>query len=352
MTATNGEASRTTTTSASAAQGAPAKKSGRRIVFSGIQPSGDLHVGNYLGAIVNWVRLIEEHDCIFCIVDLHALTIPYEPALMKPRILAAAAVNIAAGLDPSRAKLFVQSHIPEHSELAWYFNTVTSMGALARMTQYKEKSEQHKENANVGLFDYPVLQAADILLYKAEIVPVGEDQVQHIELSREIARAWNRRFGDLFPEPEAHLTAAARVMGLDGKAKMSKSLGNHLSLLEEPAAIRSKLAVAVTDPARKRRTDPGNPDVCNIYTMHKGFSSPDEIALVDRECRTAGIGCLDCKKILAENMVARLAPIRERGMDLLARPSEIEGILEDGASSCRPIAEKTIGETRAMMGLR
>jgi len=272
--------------------------------------------------------------------------------VLKERILAAAAVNIAAGLDPKRATLFVQSRIPEHAELAWYFNTVTPMGALGRMTQFKEKSEQHKENANVGLFDYPVLQAADILLYKAEIVPVGEDQVQHIELAREIARAWNRRFGDLFPEPQAHLTASARVMGLDGKAKMSKSLGNHLSLLEEPDAIRAKLMVAVTDPARMRRTDPGNPDVCNIFTMHKGFSSPDEVALVDRECRVAGIGCIDCKKMLANNMIARLAPIREKGMELLARPSEIEEILADGAARCRPIADETIGETRAMMGLR
>ncbi len=324
----------------------------RRIVFSGIQPSGDLHVGNYLGAILNWIRLIDEHDCIFCIVDLHALTIPYDPPVLKQRILTAAAVNIAAGLDPKRATLFVQSRIPEHAELAWFFNTVTPMGALGRMTQFKEKSEQHKENLNVGLFDYPVLQAADILLYKAEIVPVGEDQVQHIELAREIARAWNRRFGELFPEPQAHLTASARVMGLDGKAKMSKSLGNHLSLLEEPDAIRSKLMVAVTDPARMRRTDPGNPEICNVFTMHKGFSSPDEIALVDRECRVAGIGCIDCKKTLANNMIAQLSPIREKANALLARPAEIEEILADGAARCRPLAEATIGEARAMMGLR
>lgn len=324
----------------------------RKVVFSGIQPSGDLHVGNYLGAIVNWVRLIEEHDSIFGIVDLHALTVEYEPAMMQKRILAAAAANIAAGLDPARATLFVQSHVPEHAELTWYFNTVTPMGELARMTQFKEKSEHFRQNVNVGLFDYPVLQAADILIYKAELVPVGEDQVQHIELSREIARYWNRRFGTVFPEPQALLTGSARVMGLDGKTKMSKSLGNHIGLLEEPAAIRAKLSVAVTDENRKRRTDPGNPDICNVFTMHKGFSKTDEIATIDRECRVAGIGCVDCKKILADNMIARLDPIREKSAALLARPDDLRDTLAAGAKRCRAIAERTMDEVRLAMGLR
>jgi tryptophanyl-tRNA synthetase len=326
--------------------------SAKKIVFSGIQPSGEIHVGNYLGAVVNWVRLLEQYDSIFCIVDLHALTVEYEPAQMQERILAAAAANIAAGLDPSRATLFVQSHVPEHSELAWYFNTVTPMGELGRMTQFKEKSEHFRQNVNVGLFDYPVLQAADILLYKAELVPVGEDQVQHIELSRDIARHWNKRFGEVFPEPQPLLTASARVMGIDGKTKMSKSLGNHIGLMEEPASIRSKLAVAVTDENRKRRSDPGNPDVCNIYTMHKGFSKPDEIAFVDRECRTAGIGCVDCKKILADNMIATLGPIREKSAALLARPDDVRDTLAAGAKRCHAIAETTIGEVRRAMGLR
>ncbi len=324
----------------------------RKVVFSGIQPSGDLHVGNYLGAIVNWVRLIDPYDSIFSIVDLHALTVEYDPAMMPKRILAAAAANIAAGLDPSRATLFVQSHVPEHTELAWYFNTVTPMGELGRMTQFKEKAEHFKQNVNVGLYDYPVLQAADILLYKAELVPVGEDQVQHIELARDIARHWNRRYGDVFPEPQPLLTASARVMGIDGKTKMSKSLGNHIGILEEPDAIRAKLAVAVTDENRKRRVDPGNPDVCNVYTMHKGFSKSDEIAMVDVECRRAGIGCVDCKIILADNMIATLAPIREKSASLLARPDDLRDTLAAGAARCRAIAGATIDEARRAMGLR
>lgn len=324
----------------------------KKVVFSGIQPSGEIHVGNYLGAVVNWVRLIDSYESIFSIVDQHALTVEYDASRFQDRILAAAAVNIAAGLDPERATLFVQSHVPEHTELAWYFATVTPMGELSRMTQFKEKSEHFRQNVNAGLFTYPVLQAADILLYKAELVPVGEDQVQHIELSRDIARHWNKRFGPVFPEPEALLTGAARVMGLDGKTKMSKSLGNHIGLLEEPAAIRAKLAVAVTDENRKRRSDPGNPDVCNIYTMHKGFSTPEQVEFVDRECRTAGIGCVDCKKILGDNMIATLAPIREKSATLLARPDDLRDTLAAGAKRCRGIAEKTMAEARQAMGLR
>jgi tryptophanyl-tRNA synthetase len=329
--------------------GAPGAK---KVVFSGIQPSGEIHVGNYLGAVVNWVRLIDQYQSIFSIVDQHALTVEYDPAQFQDRILAAAAANIAAGLDPTRATLFVQSHVPEHTELAWYFSTVTPMGELSRMTQFKEKSEHFRQNVNAGLFTYPVLQAADILLYKAELVPVGEDQVQHIELARAVARHWNKRYGEVFPEPEALLTGSARVMGLDGKTKMSKSLGNHIGLLEEPAAIRAKLAIAVTDENRKRRTDPGNPDVCNVYTMHRGFSTSDQLAMIDRECRTAGIGCVDCKKILADNMIATLAPVREKSAALLARPDDLRATLAAGADRCRAIAQRTMGEVRQAMGLR
>ncbi len=329
--------------------GAPGAK---KVVFSGIQPSGEIHVGNYLGAVVNWVRLIDQYESIFSIVDQHALTVEYDAARFQDRILAAAAVNIAAGLDPARATLFVQSHVPEHTELAWYFSTVTPMGELSRMTQFKEKSEHFRQNVNAGLFTYPVLQAADILLYKAQLVPVGEDQVQHIELARDVARHWNKRFGDVFPEPEALLTGAARVMGLDGKTKMSKSLGNHIGLLDEPAAIRSKLAVAVTDENRKRRSDPGNPDICNVYTMHRGFSTSEQLTMIDRECRTAGIGCVDCKKILADNMIATLAPVREKSAALLARPDDLRDTLAAGAGRCRAIAQRTMGEVRQAMGLR
>ena len=321
-------------------------------IFSGIQPSGEITIGNYLGAIRNWVTLLEEHDSIFGIVDQHALTILYDQQEMQRRIFEAAAVNIAAGLDPAKCTLFVQSHVPEHTELTWYFNTVTPMGELGRMTQFKEKSKQHQDNINVGLFDYPVLQAADILLYKADRVPVGEDQVQHIELSREIARKFNLRFGEIFPEPQAILSPTPRVLGLDGKAKMSKSMNNYIGVVEDPKSIRSKLATAVTDENRKRRTDPGNPDICNLFTLHKSFSRQEQIDMVDMECRRAGIGCVDCKKILADNMIEELTPIRERCQALQNEPDRVRDVLERGADRCKKIATETIDEVRRAMGLR
>ncbi len=330
----------------------PKLPSGRPVVFSGIQPSGEIHVGNYLGAIRNWIAMLDDHHCIFCIVDYHAVTIQYDRALMQKRILDAAIVNVAAGLDPSRCRLFVQSRVPEHTELAWVFSTVCPMGELSRMTQFKEKSKQHESNINTGLFTYPVLQAADILLYKATVVPVGEDQVQHIELCREIARHFNARFGDVFPEPRAHLTATKRIMGLDGQAKMSKSLGNQLGLLEEDAVVREKLRPAFTDPARLRKSDPGNPDICNIFSMHGGFSARDVIEEVDRECRRAGIGCFDCKMRLADSMNAVLAPIRERARRLAADPEEVLTALGEGAASSSLVARDTMDEVREAMGLR
>jgi tryptophanyl-tRNA synthetase len=230
--------------------------------------------------------------------------------------------------------------------------TVCPMGELGRMTQFKQKSDQHKENVNAGLFAYPVLQAADILLYKATKVPVGEDQLQHLELAREIARHWNVRFGEVFPEPKASLTATARVLGLDGKTKMSKSLGNTLGMLESPEEIRRKLRPAFTDPARLRRTDPGNPDICNIYTLHKGFSAADVVARVDRECRSAGIGCGECKELLAVEMERTLGPVRERAAGLQANPGRVWQILDAGAERCRSIARETMREVRERMGLR
>ena len=238
-------------------------------IFSGIQPSGEITIGNYCGAIRNWADLLDEYESIFSIVDQHAITVLYEPKEMQDRILAAASVNIAAGLDPEKCTLFTQSDVPEHTELSWYFMTVTPMGDLGRMTQFKEKAKRHRENVNVGLFGYPVLQVADILVYKADTVPVGEDQVQHIELARDVARKWNARFGDVFPEPQAKLSPTPRIMGLDGKTKMSKSMDNYISLVEEPDSIRAKLSRAMTDENRKRRNDPGNPDICNIFTLLK-----------------------------------------------------------------------------------
>jgi len=323
----------------------------RKKLFSGIQPSGEIHIGNYLGAIRNWVKLMEEYDCIYCIVDYHAITIKYDPADMHKRILNAAGDVMACGIDPERCILFVQSKVVEHTELAWIFNTVTPMGDLERMTQFKEKSKQNVKNINAGLFTYPVLQSADILLYKAEIVPVGEDQVQHIELSREVARRFNNTYGETFPEPMHIVPNVGRILGLDGRAKMSKSLNNYIGMAEDDETITRKLMPAMTDPARKRRTDPGTPEKCNIYTLHQLLSSDEEIKYVAEGCRTAGIGCIDCKKILLKNMLATIGPIREKIFELRSKPDYIKEVLEQGANRCRPAAEATMREVKSKMGL-
>jgi tryptophanyl-tRNA synthetase len=335
-----------------------APESGRSFVkpflFSGIQPSGDIHIGNYCGAIRNWVRLLENYDCVFGIVDYHAITQPYDRELMARRTMDAALTNIAAGLDPSRCRVFIQSHVPQHTELAWVFNSVTPIGDLSRMTQFKEKSQRAEAESyiNVGLFTYPVLQAADILLYKAVAVPVGEDQIQHIELAREIARKFNARFGDVFPEPAQLVPKeGARILGLDGKAKMSKSLNNYIGLLEDAKEVWTKLAPAVTDPARIRRTDPGTPEICNIYTLHKNFSPETDQQEVAQGCRTAGIGCIDCKKILHRNMMATLEPIQQRAAGLRQNPGIVEDALATGARECREIAERTMVEVRGAIGV-
>ncbi|HLG30584.1 MAG TPA: tryptophan--tRNA ligase [Candidatus Brocadiales bacterium] len=324
----------------------------KKRLFSGIQPSGDVHIGNYLGAIKNWVNLIDNYDCIFCIVDYHAITVEYDPGEMQKRITNAVAVNVAAGLNPERCIIFVQSHVPEHTELAWILNTITPMGHLERMTQFKEKSQQHESNVNAGLFNYPVLQSADILLYKAELVPIGADQVQHIELSREIARKFNMRYGNVFPEPHVILSSAPRIMGLDAKTKMSKSLNNYISLVEPPESIWKKLSVAVTDENRKRRSDPGNPDICNIFALHKHFSTQEQIEWSAKGCRTAGIGCLECKKVLSDNIVKELTPIREKAEKLLNEKDYINDVLQTGAKKCREIAAQTMAEVREKLGLR
>lgn len=323
----------------------------KKRLFSGIQPSGDVHIGNYLGAIKNWVRLIDQYECIFCIVDYHAVTIEYNPKDMQKRILNAAAVNIASGLDPNRCIVFVQSYVPEHTELAWILNTITPMGHLERMTQFKDKSKQNAENINAGLFTYPILQAADILIYKSEAVPVGEDQVQHIELAREIVRKFNTRYGETFPEPKEILSEASRIMGLDGKVKMSKSLGNYISLIETPESIGKKLSMAVTDENRKRRTDVGNPDICNLFTLHKHFSKNEQIETINVVCRTAEIGCVECKKILSNNIIEALTPIRLKYEHLVNDQDYLLNILHTGAKRCKEIAGDTMSEVKKKMGL-
>jgi tryptophanyl-tRNA synthetase len=323
-------------------------------IFSGIQPSGELHIGNYLGAVKNWVTLQRQYESFICIVDYHAITVPYEPADLRQRTRDMAISLLAAGIDPSACTLFVQSMVPEHTELAWIFNTITPLGELERQTQFKEKSAR-QESVFAGILNYPVLQAADILLYKADMVPVGEDQVQHLELSREIARKWNSRFvpdaAPFFPEPKALLTPTRRVMGLDGQAKMSKSLGNTVGLLEDPTDVWEKLRPAVTDPKRVRRTDPGTPEVCNIYHLHKAFSPAATVEHVAVQCSTAGWGCIDCKKVLFESMEVELGPIRERAIEVRARANELADILGDGAARARSIARETMREVKELMGM-
>jgi tryptophanyl-tRNA synthetase len=321
-------------------------------IFSGIQPSGELHIGNYLGAVKNWVGLQGAFESVYCIVDYHAITVAYDPAELRRRRREMAISLLAAGIDPERAILFVQSAVPEHTELAWIFNTVAPLGELERQTQYKEKA-QRQESVAVGLLTYPVLQAADILLYRADSVPVGEDQIQHLELSREIARRWNARFTpDLpfFPEPAAMLTPTRRIMGLDGQAKMSKSMGNTIGLLESPEAVWEKLRPAVTDPKRVRKTDPGTPEVCHIYHLHKAFSPPAVVEEVAANCSGARWGCIDCKKVLAGSMEAELAPIRARAEEVRALPHRVDEVLSDGAAKASAIAGETMKAVKDRMG--
>jgi tryptophanyl-tRNA synthetase len=323
-----------------------------RRVLSGIQPSGEFHVGNWLGAVRTWAAQVAEQseDLFFCVVDAHALTVDYDPAELRARIGAMATDLVACGVDPQRCTLFVQSDVHEHTELAWYLSNVTPLGDLQRMTQFKEKSEG-KEHVPAGLLTYPVLMSADILLYKATVVPVGEDQVQHLELARETARRFNHRFGETFPEPHARLSRAARIMGLDGHTKMSKSKGNAIGLFEPPTAFWDKLRGAFTDPQRLRRSDPGRPEVCNIFTMHKAISTPEQIDLTYKECTTAQRGCVDCKKILHESIERELLPLRIRRGELAAHPETVREALGDGAAKARRVAIETMREVRSKMGL-
>jgi tryptophanyl-tRNA synthetase len=323
-------------------------------IFSGIQPSGELHIGNYLGAVKNWVALQRDNECFYCVVDYHAITVPYDPADLRQRRREMALSLLAAGIDPARAVLFVQSEVPEHTELAWIFNTVTPLGDLERQTQFKEKS-QRQESVVVGLLTYPVLQAADILLYRAGAVPVGEDQLQHLELSRDVARKWNARFAaetPYFPEPQPLLTPTRRIMGLDGQAKMSKSLGNTIGLLESSESIWAKLRPAVTDPARVRREDPGTPEICNIYHMHRAFSTPATVEHVAVQCRSAGWGCIDCKKVLHQGMELDLTPIRKRAAELASTPGVVDSVLADGAARASRVARETMREVKERMGFK
>jgi len=322
----------------------------KRRVFSGARPTGRQHLGNYLGAIQNYVKLQEEYDCVYCIVDIHALTTLENTGALQGNISDMMLDWLAAGLDPKKSILFVQSHVPEVMELHTLLSMVTPLGWLLRVPTFKEKVRIQPHNVNYGLVGYPVLQTADISIYKAEVIPVGEDQVPHIELAREIVRRFNNLFGSTFPEPEAKLTSFPMVIGLDGKDKMSKQLDNDIELALSEKETAARVMEAVTDPARQYRNDPGHPEVCNVFRLH-GFFNPFQAKEIEPQCRAAKIGCVDCKKLLAERINAEMAPFRERRRELAEKPQYVKDVLADGAGRARVIARQTLNEVKEKMGL-
>jgi tryptophanyl-tRNA synthetase len=322
-----------------------------KVLFTGIQPTGFLHLGNYYGAVRNWVGLQHDYTTFISVVDYHAVTVQYDPRDMPASVFDMVLGLYACGIDLETTTLFVQSEVPGHADLTWIFNTVTPMGELERMTQFKDKAQQNRRNLNVGLLDYPVLQAADILIYKGEAVPVGEDQVQHVEFAREVARKFNARYGPTFPECQAILTDTPRIMGLDGDAKMSKSRNNYIALMESRDDIWAKVRIAKTDPARVRRSDPGTPELCNLYTYHKLVTGASRLKEVQAGCRSAGMGCIDCKKIMLDNLMQVLDPIRERYHELDSRRDRVREVLDSNAAACRKVVRKTMLETKEKMGL-
>ncbi|HSJ88932.1 MAG TPA: tryptophan--tRNA ligase [Anaerolineales bacterium] len=325
-------------------------KKGR--VFSGARPTGRQHLGNYLGAIQNYVALQDDYDCVYCIVDVHALTTVETTQDLKLNTKEMVLDWLAAGIRPEESIVFVQSHVPQVMELHTYLSMVTQLGKLTDLPTFKEKVAQHPENVNYGLLGYPVLMTADIVLYKTDLVPVGVDQAPHIEFAREIVRSFNYRYNTkVLIEPQVKHTEVLKVIGIDGKAKMSKSLNNHIELASTPEETTTRVREMVTDPARVRRTDPGNPDVCNVYSMHKIFSPQADVDMVNVECRRAGIGCVDCKKLLAKNLNAHLEPFRAKRAELASRSDYITDVLNDGARRACVIAEQTIQEVREAIQL-
>ena len=325
-------------------------KKGR--VFSGARPTGRQHLGNYLGAIQNYVALQDDYDCVYCIVDVHALTTVETTQELRQNTFEMAIDWLAAGIRPDESILFVQSHVPEVMELHTYLSMVTQIGKLTDLPTFKEKVAQQPENVNYGLLGYPVLMTADIVLYKTDVVPVGIDQAPHLEFAREIVRSFNYRYGTkVLVEPQVKHTEILKVLGTDGKAKMSKSLNNHIELAFTPEETAARVKDMVTDPARMKRTDPGNPDICNVFSMHKIFSPIEEVEMINVECRKAGIGCVDCKKRFAANLNKHLEPFRAKRAELAAKPDYVNDVLNDGAERARTIAQQTMVEVREAMQL-
>jgi tryptophanyl-tRNA synthetase len=328
----------------------------RKRVLSGMRSTGKLHLGNYVGALQNWVRMQDEYECFFMVADWHALTTDYaDTSKIKENTLEVALDWLAAGLDPERSVIFIQSHVPAHAELHLLFSMITPLGWLERVPTYKEQRDNIKDKdlGTYGFLGYPVLQSADILVYKADVVPVGEDQVAHVELTREIARRFNGFYGAekaVFPEPQSLLTPAAKLPGTDGR-KMSKSYGNTIMLTDPEPVVRQKLKTMVTDPARVRRSDPGNPDVCPVGDLHKIFSDQATRDKVNEGCRSAGIGCIECKSWAADALVQLLSPMQERRQKFEENPRLAWDILEAGTQRARQSAAETMADVRDAMGM-
>src|SRR5246500_2440350 len=333
----------------------PPSKSRKR-VLSGMRSTGKLHLGNFVGALQNWVRMQDEYECFFMVADWHALTTDYaDTSRIKENSLEVTIDWLAAGLDPERAGVFIQSHVPAHAELHLLFSMITPLGWLERVPTYKEQRENIKDKdlGTYGFLGYPLLQAADILIYRADVVPVGEDQVAHVELTREIARRFNGFYGaakPVLPEPQSLLTPAAKLPGTDGR-KMSKSYGNTIMMADPEPVVRQKLKTMVTDPARVRRSDPGNPDVCPVGDLHKIFSTKETMAKVYEGCRSAGIGCIECKSWAADALVEKLKPMQERRKKYEDNPRLAWDILEAGSAAARRSADATMVDVRAAMGM-
>jgi tryptophanyl-tRNA synthetase len=322
-------------------------------ILSGMRPTGALHLGNLMGALENWVRLQDEYECFYTIVDWHSLTTDYaDPGPVRQNVLEVAIDWLAAGLDPARSTLFVQSQVKEHAELHLLLSMITPVSWLERVPTYKEQQDQLKDKdlSTYGFLGYPLLQSADIVIYKADAVPVGEDQAAHVELTREVVRRFNNLYGPVFPEPRTLHTQARRIPGTDGR-KMSKSYGNAIFMKDPPAEVRQKLRPMVTDPARQRRSDPGDPAKCPVFDLHEVFSPPASQEWAAAGCRSAGIGCLDCKARLADHMLERLAEVHARRPEYEKRPDTVWDVLQDGNRRARAVAQATLAEVREALKL-
>jgi tryptophanyl-tRNA synthetase len=323
----------------------------KKRILSGMRPTGPLHMGNYLGALANWVDMQDPYDCYFFVADWHALTSDYEnPGPMAEYVRQMLIDWLSAGLSPDRSTIFIQSKVPEHTELYLIFSMITPVPWLERNPTYKDQivQLQNKDLSTFGFLGYPVLQAADILMYKAQGVPVGVDQVPHVEITREIARRFNYLYGDIFPEPDAILTQTPKILGID-RRKMSKSYNNAIYLADTPKEIEKKVMQMVTDPQRARKSDPGNPDVCNVFEFHKLYTDKATVEKIDLECRRAQIGCVACKKIMAASLIGALAPLQEKRRYYASHPDIVDQIIAEGSAKARAIAKDTMAQVKAAL---